>query len=167
MLNKARRTVPTSHEVWIAAARLLEQLGEPEERIDKTVATAVASLRRAGAVLSRDQWLQQAEQAEREGSALTCAAIVKATLHLDIDEEDRRRVWVEDAQGCLEKHCIETARAIYACALHEFPDAVSVWREQCSFSSAPSRACRAPSRSGCSTRTSAGPHRTCAVPVRC
>ena len=129
VLNKARRTVPTSHEVWIAAARLLEQLGEPEERIDKTVATAVASLRRAGAVLSRDQWLQQAEQAEREGSALTCAAIVKATLHLDIDEEDRRRVWVEDAQGCLEKHCIETARAIYACALHEFPDAVSVWRE--------------------------------------
>lgn len=129
VLNKARRTIPTSHEIWIAAARLIEQLGEPEERIDKTIATAVASLTKAGAVLSRDQWLLQAEQVEREGSALTSAAIVKATIHIDIDDEDRNRVWVEDAQSSLEKGHVETARAIFACALHEFPDQVAIWEK--------------------------------------
>lgn len=129
VLNKARRTIPTSHEIWVAAARLIEQLGEPEERIDKTVAAAVAALNKAGAILSRDQWLREAEQVEREGSPLTCAAIIKATIYFDLDEEDRQRVWVEDAQSVLEKGHVETARAIYACALQEYPDQVPLWEQ--------------------------------------
>lgn len=128
VLNKARRTIPTSHEIWIAAARLLEESGEPAERIDKTVAAAVASLEKAGAVLSREQWLREAEQVEREGSPATCAAIVKATVYLDIDPEDRSRVWAEDAHAALEQGYPATARAIYACALHEFPDDTALWR---------------------------------------
>ncbi|WFD02365.1 U4/U6 x U5 tri-snRNP complex subunit Prp1 [Malassezia obtusa] len=129
VLNKARRTIPTSHEIWVAAARLIEQMGEPAERVDKTVAAAVASLEKAGAMLSREQWLREAEQVEREGSPRTCAAIVRATIYLDIDPEDRSRVWVEDAQGALERGYAETARAIYACALHEFPDELPIWQE--------------------------------------
>lgn len=129
VLNKARRTIPTSHEIWIAASRLIEQMGESAERVDKTVASAVASLEKAGAVLSREQWLREAEQVEREGSPLTCAAIIRATVYIDIDPEDRSRVWVEDAQGALEQGYPETARAIYSCALHEFPDELGIWQE--------------------------------------
>ena len=129
VLNKARRTIPTSHEIWIAATRLIEQLGEPEERIDKTIAAAVNALNKAGAILSRDQWLREAEQVEHEGSPLTCAAIIKATIYIDLEEEDRQRVWVEDAQGALEKGQAETARAIFACALHEYPDQIPLWEQ--------------------------------------
>lgn len=128
VLNRARRTIPTSHEIWIAAARLLEETGEPPERIDKTIAAAVAALTRAGALLSRDQWLREAEQVERDGSVATAAAIVRATIHLDLDEEDRARVWVEDAQTCAEHGRPATARAILGCALAEFPDDLGIWR---------------------------------------
>ncbi|WFD26003.1 U4/U6 x U5 tri-snRNP complex subunit Prp1 [Malassezia nana] len=130
VLNRARRTIPTSHEIWIAAARLLEEEeGGDSSHIDRTMAAAVASLSKAGALLSRDQWLREAEQADKEHSPLTCAAIVKATLHLDLEAEDRRRVWVEDAQTCVEHGRIATARAILQCALDEFPDALEIWRQ--------------------------------------
>ncbi|CCU97446.1 unnamed protein product [Malassezia sympodialis ATCC 42132] len=131
VLNRARRTIPTSHEIWIAAARLLEEDKEEgtANRVDRTMAAAVASLSKAGAVLSRDQWLREAEQADKEGSPQTCAAIVKATIHLDLDAEDRRRVWAEDAQACVEHGRIATGRAILQCALDEFPDALEIWRQ--------------------------------------
>ncbi|WFC99214.1 U4/U6 x U5 tri-snRNP complex subunit Prp1 [Malassezia yamatoensis] len=128
VLNKARRTIPTSHEIWIAAARLLEQMGESHDKVDKTIAAAVSSLEKAGAMLSREQWFREAEQAERDGSPLTCAAIIKASIYLDIDAEDRNRVWVEDAESALEQNYPETARAIYQCALLEFPDDVLIWQ---------------------------------------
>ena len=129
VLNRARRTIPTSHEIWIAAARLLEESGEAAERIDKTMKAAVASLHKAGALLSRDQWLREAEQVDKEGSPLTCAAIVRSTMHLDIDDEDRQRVWTEDADTCLEHGRIATARAILSCALDEFPDVLDIWQQ--------------------------------------
>ena len=129
VLNRARRTIPTSHEIWIAAARLLEENGEEAERIYKTMSTAVLSLNRAGAILSRDQWLREAEQVDKEGSPTTCAAIVRATVHLDIDAEDRRRVWSEDADSCLDHGRVSTARAILACALDEFPDSLELWQQ--------------------------------------
>ncbi|CAD6897604.1 unnamed protein product [Tilletia caries] len=129
VLNKARKTIPTSHEIWIAALRLMEQSGEPESRLNVTFKRAVESLRKNGAVLSREQWLREAEQVEKEGSPLTCAAIIKATIHFDIDEEDRRTVWVEDAQAALEKDFVETARAILAHTLEEFPDRQSIWKQ--------------------------------------
>jgi len=130
VLNRARRTIPTSHEIWIAAARLLEENEEDSaSRVDRTMAAAVASLSKAGAVLNRDQWLREAEQVDKEGSPQTCAAIVKATIHLDLDAEDRRRVWAEDAQACVEHGRFATARAILLCALDEFPDALEIWRQ--------------------------------------
>ncbi|PKI84606.1 U4/U6 x U5 tri-snRNP complex subunit Prp1 [Malassezia vespertilionis] len=129
VLNKARRSIPTSHEIWIAAARLIEQMGEPEDRIQRTVSTAVASLHKAGAILTRDQWLREAEQAAREKSPLTCAAIIHATIHMDIDEADRSRIWVEDAQAAWERGMYESARAIFSHALQEFPDALAIWQQ--------------------------------------
>lgn len=128
VLNRARRTVPTSHEIWIAAVRLLEEGHEPAERLDKTMVAAVNALRKAGALLSRDQWLKEAEQADRDGSPLTCAAIVYATMHIDLDVEDQRRVWLEDAQGCIERGHTSTARAILHGALREYPDALDIWQ---------------------------------------
>lgn len=137
VLNQARAAVATSHEIWIAAARLIEQqsgLGEGpqgdalQKTLDTTIAEAVRRLKKAGAILSREQWLREAEQVEREGSPATSAAIVKATIGLDIDEEDRRTVWVEDAQSCIERGNVATAKAILAYSLRFFPDRSSIWR---------------------------------------
>ncbi|KAJ1020082.1 hypothetical protein NDA16_004362 [Ustilago loliicola] len=129
VLNEARKTIPTSHEIWIAAARLLEETEADDVKVEKTVAAAVKALRKAGAELSRDQWFSEAERVEKEGSPMVCSAIVKATIELDIEEEDRRAVWVEDAQSALERGCVEAARSILAYTLRIFPDRASIWAQ--------------------------------------
>jgi len=50
-----------------------------------------------------------------------------------VEDEDRRRTWMDDAEACLSKNppCKETARAIYKYALSVFPGVVatnSEWR---------------------------------------
>ncbi|BGP26159.1 pre-mRNA-processing factor 6 [Rhodotorula toruloides] len=128
VLNKARKAIPTSHEIWIAAGRLQEQEGNVAQ-VDAIIATGVASLRKLHVELSREQWLAEAERAEQQGSTVTAQAIVKATIHLDVDEDDRQAVWMDDAETMTNKGMIATARAIYAYALNVFPQKQSIWRK--------------------------------------
>ncbi|KDN51340.1 hypothetical protein K437DRAFT_221659 [Tilletiaria anomala UBC 951] len=129
VLNRARKTIPTSHEIWIAALRLMEEQGRPEKDLESIMARAVAILQRNGAVLNREQWFREAEKVEREGGPLTSAAIIKATIALDVDEEDRQTVWVEDAQAAVEKGNIEVARTIFSHTLAIYPYEPSIWRQ--------------------------------------
>ncbi|KAG2028828.1 PRP1 splicing factor, N-terminal-domain-containing protein, partial [Suillus americanus] len=74
VLNKACKSVPTSHEIWIVAGRLLEQgaMGDLEkstetrntelELVDRTIELGVRELRRHQVLLTRDQWLKEAER---------------------------------------------------------------------------------------------------------
>ncbi|GAA5937627.1 U4/U6-U5 snRNP complex subunit PRP6 [Sporobolomyces koalae] len=128
VLNKARKTIPTSHEIWIAAGRLQEQEGN-HSQVDAIIANGVTALKKNGAELSRDQWLAEAEKAEGQGSQVTAQAIVKATIHLGLEEEDRLDVWMDDAQTMVQKDKIATARAIYAYTLKVFPQKQAVWRK--------------------------------------
>jgi len=158
VLNSARARIPTSHEIWIAASRLVEQVptaaievkmeddSERAERnrklaasIDKLMggaAGAVASLKRNQVILSREQWLQEAERCEAEGSPLTAQAIVKATIHLEVEEEDRRNVWLEDADRAEKGGFYEVSRACFVVLLETFPTSQSVWRSAAEFEKA-------------------------------
>ncbi|GAA6031381.1 hypothetical protein JCM8097_005633 [Rhodosporidiobolus ruineniae] len=128
VLNKARKAIPTAHEIWIAAGRLQEQEGNVEQ-VDAILANGVGALKKNGAELNRDQWLAEAERAESQGAPVTAQAIVKATLHLDVDEEDRQAVWLDDAETMAGKGKVATARAIYAYALKVFPQKQAIWRK--------------------------------------
>ncbi|KAF8509992.1 PRP1 splicing factor, N-terminal-domain-containing protein [Hysterangium stoloniferum] len=139
VLNKARKAVPTSHEIWIAGGRLLEQEAEqpgklPAERaaelesVDKTIESGVKALRRHQVLLTRDQWLKEAEKCESEASPRTCEAIIKATVSMDVEEEDRFDTWTGDAESAESRGHIGTARAIIAYALRVFPDRKALWR---------------------------------------
>lgn len=149
MLNSARNKIPTSHEIWIAAGRLAEQpsladgevkLEDDSERtaklakqVDKLMVGAVASLKRNQVILSREQWLQEAEKCEADGSPLTAQAIVKATIHVDVEEEDRRTTWLEDAERAEKGGFNEVARACFVVVLETFPTSQSVWRKAAEF----------------------------------
>lgn len=128
VLNRARRTIPTSHEIWIAAGRLQEQEGN-NDQVEAIITNAVAQLAKNGAILSREQWLLEAEKAESQGSVVTSQAIIKATLHIDVDDDDRQDVWLEDAQSMVSKGLIGSARAVYAHALNVFPQKQAIWRK--------------------------------------
>ena len=155
MLNSARARIPTSHEIWIAASRLAEQSltaisevksEDDTERaeqtrklaaaVDKLMAGAVASLKRNQVILSREQWLQEAERCESEGSPLTAQAIVKATIHHEVEEEDRRAVWLEDAERAEKGGFYEVSRACFVVSLENFPTSQSVWRKAAEFEKA-------------------------------
>lgn len=139
VLNKARKEVPTSHEIWIAAGRLTEQEAmrpdrDPKERqkeldsIDRMIEAGVKALRQHQVLLTRDQWMKEAEKCENDGSPRTCEAIVKATVAMEIEEEDRYDTWMADAQAELARNQVGTARAILAYALKVFPGEKALWR---------------------------------------
>ncbi|KAI8073550.1 PRP1 splicing factor, N-terminal-domain-containing protein [Thamnidium elegans] len=128
VLNKARAAIPSSHEIWIAAARLQEEHGKPE-MVDRIITLAAKALSQSGALLDREQWIEEAEKCEKNGSVLTCQAIVRATIGMGIEEEDRKSTWMEDAESCIAHGSIQTARAIYAHALKEFPGKASIWQQ--------------------------------------
>ena len=138
VLNKARRAVPTSHEIWIAAGRLVEQGAATAEKseekekelalVDRTIELGVKELKKHQVMLTRDQWLHEAERCEDEGSFRTCEAIVKATVAMEVEEEDRESTWVGDVEAALGKGKVGTARAILSYALKVFPDKRALWR---------------------------------------
>ncbi|KAI8372270.1 PRP1 splicing factor, N-terminal-domain-containing protein [Choanephora cucurbitarum] len=128
VLNKARAAIPSSHEIWIAAARLQEEHGKPE-MVDRIIAMAAKALAQSGVMLDRDQWIEEAEKCEKNGSVATCQAIVKATIGMGVEDEDRKSTWMEDAESCVAHGSIETARAIYAYALKVFPGKPSIWQQ--------------------------------------
>lgn len=156
VLNSARKRIPTSHEIWIAAGRLAEQtateqpgvkLEEDDEarilrqkklsaQVDKVMAAAVSSLTKNQVILTREQWLQEAEACERDGSPLTAQAIVKASIHLEVEEEDRKNVWLEDADRAEKGGFYEVARACFVVLLETFPSSPSVWRKAADFEKA-------------------------------
>ena len=115
---------------------LLERKRKLASSVDKLMAGAVASLKRNQVILSREQWLQEAERCESEGSPLTAQAIVKATIHLEVEEEDRRTVWLEDAERAEKGGCYEVSRACFVVLLESFPSSHLVWRRAAGFEKA-------------------------------
>jgi pre-mRNA-processing factor 6 len=132
VLNKAHKMIPTSHEIWIAGARLREQDGDAAV-VDKLIANAVANLAKHQVIMTREQWIKEAERCETEGSPITAQAILKATLHLDVEEEDRMDTWLDDAESAAKRNFIECARGIYAYIIKVFPTKKAVWRAAADF----------------------------------
>ncbi|XP_024534521.1 protein STABILIZED1 [Selaginella moellendorffii] len=126
VLNRAREALPTEPTIWIAAAKLEEAQGNVS-RVEGIIDRAIRSLQRVGVVIDREFWMKEAEAAERAGSAATCVAIVRSTIGIGVEEEDKKRTWVADADECRKRGSIETARAIYAHALAAFPGKKSIW----------------------------------------
>ena len=74
--------------------------------------------------------VQEAEGAERSQPPLvaTCHAIVGAVIGLGIEDMDRKRTWVADAEEMQKRGSIETARAILAHARDTFKTKKGLWR---------------------------------------
>ncbi|KAF8059986.1 STA1 [Scenedesmus sp. PABB004] len=129
VLNKARQAVPTEPGIWITAAKLEEAQGNMD-MVPKIIARALKSLQGHGVVISREAWLREAEAAERATPACiaTCKAIVAEVVGIGVEEEDRRRTWMGDAEEAARRGSIETARSVYGALLAAYPSKPSVWR---------------------------------------
>ena len=131
VLNQAREAIPTEPAIWLTAAKLEEAHGNGAALVDRIVAKAVASLGQYQVVIDRESWLKEAEAAELAAAPLTCGAIVRNTIGIGVENEDRKRTWLDDAEACAARSSVETARAIYAHALGVFPTKKAIWLRAC------------------------------------
>ena len=126
VLNQARKNIPTDKSIWIAAAKL-EESQNHTEMIDKIVSKAVSSLTKHDVIISREMWLNEAEIAEKAAAPCTSASIIKHTIGIGVDVEDRQRTWADDANNALKRGAVATSRAILAHSLATFPTKRSLW----------------------------------------
>lgn len=127
ILNKAHKAIPTSSEIWIAAVRLQEQMEKPL-MVSRVMAKGVRALAKESAMLSRDDWIAEAEKCEEEGAVLSCHAIIQETLGWGLDEDDdRKEIWLDDGKASIMRGKYGTARAVYEYALKIFYTKKSIW----------------------------------------
>jgi len=128
VLNRARQAVPTSAEVWITASKLEESEGK-EDMPAKIIPRGIKSLVANGVVIDREWWLKESEGAEKAQPPMlaTCRAIVAEVVGRGVEDEDRMPTWLADAEECLRRGSVETARAIYSHATVAFPGKEGVW----------------------------------------
>lgn len=132
VLNRARIQIPTDRQIWITAAKLEEAHGNIH-MVGKIIERALTSLGANGVEINRDQWLDDAKDAEKAKSVHTCQAIIYNVVGIGVDEEDRKHTWMEDAEACAVNGAIECARAIYTHAISVFPSKKSIWLKAAGF----------------------------------
>ena len=126
VLNNCRRANPKNAEVWIAATRLEEQV--KSKNVQNIMKRGVQSLANENAMLKREEWIEQAEKCEAEGAIQTGQSIIRETLSYGLDEDDdRKKLFMEDAQSSISRGRYGIARAIYAYILRIWPTSKSAW----------------------------------------
>ncbi|XP_031624635.1 pre-mRNA-processing factor 6 [Contarinia nasturtii] len=126
VLNKARENIPTDKQIWMTAAKLEEANGNIH-MVEKIVDRALSSLSANGVEINRENWFQEAIEAEKSGAVHCCQAIIKSIIESGVEEEDRKQTWIDDAEFCASKGAYDCARAVYAHALQVFPSKKSIW----------------------------------------
>ena len=67
--------------------------------VEKIIDRAITSLNANGVEINRDQWIQEAIEAEKSGAINCCQAIVKTVIGINVEEEDRKQTWIDDAEN--------------------------------------------------------------------
>ncbi|KAF9488949.1 hypothetical protein BDN71DRAFT_1456719 [Pleurotus eryngii] len=157
LLSRAVEAIPLSVDLWLALARSEtpekakavlnralngeplspEQRAKELETVDKTVEAGVRGLRKHQVLLTREQWLKEAEKCESDGSPRTYEAIVKACIGMGLEdsegdrsamgEDEKLDVWLGNAEAAESRGKMGSARAIVACALECYPGRKTLW----------------------------------------
>lgn len=127
VLNRARMNVPTDPRIWIAGAQLEEANGNSLEKITLFIQRGITSLRNLKVEINRKKWLDEAENMERSGSKLSCIAIINNVLDIGIEEIDKKRTFVSDAEMMINNESFECARGIYSFILKLYPNDSEIW----------------------------------------
>lgn len=66
--------------------------------VEKIVDRALSSLSANGVEINRENWFQEAIEAEKSGAVNCCQAIIKSIIETGVEEEDRKQTWMDDAE---------------------------------------------------------------------
>lgn len=100
VLNMAREALPTERATWITAAKLEEAHGNTN-LVGKIITKMISSLSQHDVVIKRIDWINEAIDAERTGFPLTSKVLIRETISIDVEQEDRKVTWMNDASMCV------------------------------------------------------------------
>lgn len=132
ILNDARKALPKEYTIWVYAAKLDETQGNVVN-VDNLIKRGIKVITKEGVTVNREDWLKEAENAEKANCPVTCDAIVRCTADLGVDEDEREKVWLEDAENAANRKSLETARALYRYAASVFSNNHSIWMKAIDF----------------------------------
>ena len=131
VLNNAIKHNPSDFTIWMAAAKLEEAEGNTEN-VSKLIQTALSQLEKRIKV-SRDQWLKEAFESELAGSKITCRAIIKETLYVDIDDkqdiDECWATWEANIDTFTDRGAFECAKALIYNVLSKVQTEVKIWKK--------------------------------------
>lgn len=108
-LNDARKQLPCEAGIWIAAARLEETQGNTEN-VAELIKRGIKTLNNSGVAIDRQQWISEVINSEKAGSLLTAKAILRTTLHIAVNLENCKLVWLADFDTLVQAESFEAAR---------------------------------------------------------
>lgn len=117
VLNKARENIPTDKQIWTTAAKLEEANGNIH-MVEKIIDRALTSLTTNGVEVNREQWFQEAVEAEKGGAVHCCQAIIKCIIAMGVEDEDRKQTWIDDADSVRERIIFTTILFIITVSLY-------------------------------------------------
>lgn len=130
ILNKARKALPTEHSIWVHAAKLEEAQNSENCKSEELIERGIKTLIKNGKIVSKEIWMKEAQNCEMSGSLKTCSGIIRASIKDDLkiesEEEDKKQSWIEFAEDCIVKGCIESYRCVYSTLL-AIEDDLSLW----------------------------------------
>ena len=132
VLNEARKELPKEFSIWVYAAKLDEAQGNTAN-VDAVIKRGIKVITKEGVTVNREDWIKEAQLAEKAGSIMTCDAIIRFTADIGVDEDDKEKVWLEDAEACINDRVFETARALYRHATSVFPTNHTIWMKAIDF----------------------------------
>lgn len=134
VLVRAIEKNPKERSIWITAAKLQEQVGNTG-LVESLIKRSIEELAEKGVEIKRDEWLREAIDANRANFKVTCREIIKRVIGWNISEEERLRVWLEDAKSFISDGSIDCARAVYSSIVEDkkYGKMESVWLEYVDF----------------------------------
>lgn len=125
VLNKARKSLPNEHKVWITALKLEERENDAVSalKLSSMLSKGIAELEKHSAGKSVDIWLQECEEAQSEGFDKTCEALVENISSLVLDHDNKLLVLLDYA----EKSSGKTSIFLYQQIVKENPHDVGCW----------------------------------------
>lgn len=134
VLIEASEHNPTDRGIWIMAAKLEEAAGN-KSLVESIIKRSIEQLSENGIEIKRDEWLQEAVDADKADFKITCHEIIKRIICFNIGDCDKLKLLLEDAQKFVSSNSINCARAVFETLVSEkeFCKKEDVWLEFVNF----------------------------------
>lgn len=110
-----------------------EHSSSSRSSVTRIIERAVKTLSIKQQIVDRERWLKEAKESDSGGYYRTARDIIYFSSNLGIEEVDRERIWLSDAETAEKEGYFICARALFARLLSTFPGRDNLWLRAAQF----------------------------------